>query len=439
MKWAGAWLKSHQGELKYGGCALLLSLAGTAVWLLFRGWPPDFWFQAVPLLAGAVILGQVIALALYSLRHGIHLIGRLSAGTLAAAVILLGAAAWGQFLLEQRDFPGWMVFLPLAGAGAILCLTVFYLLQHFLSPLEELLEGLETAVAKGAGNQMDLSGIPRTELYMIGKYFNQFSLDSRIRSNALEAANQTYRRLVPARLPQLMGEKDVAQLVPGKIHALKGQLLVVLPGKSGQEPTPDWLGRTTEQVEHFQGMVVGYDLSSQGIFSVFEGREQAQACARKILETEVAVAALLQKEAALGVFGGEKQLYPLMVIPNIRRTLMVIRRLHQFGARLLYAGGAGTGLRMLGVDQGEAYYEDIGLRTPKWQARWRPVQPLWEEALAFYQRGDFASAMRKLAGILRAMPQEEASRWYLFRCNALRDCPEKERVLDLLYEKEPWE
>lgn len=93
-------------------------------------------------------------------------------------------------------------------------------------------------------------------------------------------------------------------------------------------------------------------------------------------------------------------------------------------------------MRLLGWDGGTAFYEDTAWRPPDWQSAWRDADALWSQALALYRQRDFVPSMRKFAGVLRVMPEDQAARWYLFRCEALRDTDTGTADTGLLYGRE---
>lgn len=432
MKGGGNWLQRHRRELACLGVAVLLAAGTAAAFRLLTG--QGDWHRAGMVFPAALAFWGLLAFCLHRVRYAPRLVTRLGLGTLGAAVVLAGAAAAAQLWLAQRGARPQVWLLPPVAAALLLCLAGYGLARHFLAPLEELRTALEDACRQGAGSRMDLNGTARTELYEIGRMFNLFSLRSRTRQNALQAANETYHQLVPAGLLDLLGKSDVTELVPGQTEPLRGDLLVVMPDAA--RPDAAWLDRMVDTVENGGGAAVGYDLSCQALLAAFDRDRQAADCAGACIGDHAAVAAILRQEAGFGFFGGERGLYPVAQVPGIGRRLAVLALLRGFGARLLYSGGDGDGLRLLGWDDGQPFYEDTTLRPAEWQAGWRKAAPLWTEALTLYRARAFAAAMRRLADVLHILPDEEAARWYLFRCHALRDRPAAYRDLDLLYEGE---
>lgn len=351
----------------------------------------------------------------------------------AAALILLGAAAGAaQVWLWLTAQPVWTWLLPPAGAVFVFCLAAVGLTRRGLDPLQKLQSALREACGQGPGAQVDLEGIAGTEFYEIGWVFNQFSLSSLARLNALQGAGNTCRQLVPDPLLELLGGQDREGLVPGQTETLQGSLLVLMSG--GTVPDAGWLGQMVETITSCGGAAVGYDLSRRALIGAFGEEEKAWKCACTCTDAPGCAAAVLHQEGALGFFGGKEVLYPAALIPGMGRRLAVLALLQGFGAKCILAGGPEGKLRLLGWDDGQPYYEDPSFRPAPWQAAWQKAEPLWAEALALYRARAFVPAMDKLARILHIMPQEEAARWYLFRCHALRCRPEEDRDLDLLWE-----
>lgn len=431
MKGGENWLQKHRRELMYLGLAVLLALVTVAVFWLVTG--RGDWHRAGLVSLAALAVWGVLVFCLHRVLYAPRLATRLGLGMLGAAVALASTAAIIQFWLWQWGalLPIWL--LPPLAAILLLCLAGYGLARQLLAPLEELHTAVEDACRQGAGPQMDLNGMACTELYEIGRLFNLFSLRSRTRQNALQAANETYHQLVPASLLGLLGKSDVTELIPGKTEPLQGNLLIVMPDAA--RPDAAWLDRMVETVEK-GGAVVGYDLSCQALVAAFDRDGQSAECAADCIRDHAAVAAILRQKAGFGFFGGELGLYPVARVPGMGRRLAVLAMLRGFGARMLYSGGDGVGLRLLGWDDGQPFYEDTTLRSAEWQAGWRKAAPLWTEALTLYRARAFTGAMRRLADVLHILPDEEAARWYLFRCHALRDRPAAYQDLDLLYEGE---
>lgn len=415
--------------LAYGGAAVLLALGtASARWVLTseENWCRGAWFFLTALASWGLL-----AFCLYQIFHGTRLAVRLTLGGLGAGILLLMLAGTAMLWLWFTAQPVWTWLLPPAGAVLGFCLAVFGVTRRSLAPLQKLKSALQEACDLGPGPQVDLEGADKTEFYELGQMFNQFSSNSHVQLNKLQGEGETCRQLVTGPLLGLMNRQSRAGLEPGLTEPLKGSLLVLMPG--GADPEADWLNRMMETITGFRGAAVGYDLSRRTLIAAFEQEREAVDCARACVGVPGA-AAVLHQDGKFGFFGGRQSLYPVALIPGIGRRLAALALLRQFGARLLFTGGQGGGLRLLGWDDGQPFYEDTTLRPAHWQADWQKAAPLWTEALALYRARAFGPAMDRLAEILHILPEEEAARWYLFRCHVLCRRPEEERDLDLLWE-----
>lgn len=94
----------------------------------------------------------------------------------------------------------------------------------------------------------------------------------------------------------------------------------------------------------------------------------------------------------------------------------------EFGAVLVLSGAAEQpNLRLLGWDGETNYYEDPTCRPSGWRGQWVQAASVWDEAITLFRQQQFAQSMRRFARFLRLLPEDHAARWYLFRCESLRD------------------
>lgn len=334
--------------------------------------------------------------------------------------------------------------LPILAACPPLFLALAWITRRLLSPLDEIQRALEEFYTCGSGGQMCLDGMPRTELYEVGRVFNQLSVQTRIQLNELQTINDSYVRLVPDCLLGMLRKRSVTQLEAGDHTPVDGALLILIPRNfSASRESLDRLTRlAADHIAESGGMLVDYDEGLSALVSLFPRTEGARACALACLERleqhgMPVMAAVLEETVELGVFGSEKLLYPLAVSQDMRRKQAVLERVLGFGAMLVQSGGARrTDLRLLGWDGALEFYEDTACRPSGWQSQWRSSAGLWEEALGRFREQDFSAAGRLFAKVLRLMPEDMAARWYLFRCEALRGGAPRAADTGLLFD---WE
>lgn len=334
--------------------------------------------------------------------------------------------------------------LPILAACPPLFLLLAWTTRRLLSPLDEIQRALEEFYTRGSGGQMCLEGMPRTELYEVGRVFNQLSVQTRVQLNELRTINDSYVRLVPDCLLGMLRRRGVTQLEAGDHTPVDGALLILIPRNfsAGWENLDRLTRLAADHIAESGGMLVDYDEGLNALVSLFPQAEGARACALACLERlerqDVPVmAAVLEETVELGVFGSEKLLYPLVVSQDMGRKQEALERLLDFGAVLVESGRTqGTGLRLLGWDGEMAFYEDPACRPPGWQSRWKLSAGPWEEALRRFRERDFSAAGQLFAKVLRLMPEDMAARWYLFRCEALRGAASQTADTGLLFD---WE
>lgn len=334
--------------------------------------------------------------------------------------------------------------LPILAACPVLFLALVWITRRLLRPLDEIQRALEEFYTHGSGCQMRLDGMPRTELYEVGRVFNQLSVQTKVQFNELQGINDAYARLVPDCLLNMLHKRSVNQISAGDHTPVEGALLVLIP----RDFSADWaslnrLARlATEPIARFGGMLVDFDEGLSALTALFPQGALAQSCALDCLEqmeqAQVPVmAAVLTETVELGVFGSERLLYSFAVSREMRRKHAVLERVLPFGAALVQNGPGGrTDLRLLGWDGELEIYEDPACRPSDWQSRWKLSAPLWEDALRLFREGAFPASMRLFARVLRLMPEDMAARWYLFRCEALRGGASRPPDTGLLFD---WE
>lgn len=394
-----------------------------------------------PFALGAFLLIMLLDIWVGRALHSPHLATRLILWELMAAVLLLaamvGCLVLAMVQLGRMDDWVWLFqqLLPILASCSLVFLFLFWITRRLLAPLDSIRRTLEEFYTCGGGNTIPLTGIPHTELYEMSRVFNQLSLQARTQMNDLQAVNAAYQRLVPNSLLQILDKPDVSALKPGDTITQTASLLVLAlrePESSLEQSVPV-IHQAADSIGAFGGMVVDHDEELKALIALFPTWKQALACAQTALGHRLPVtAALLREQVVFGVFGGEHLLLPLALSAHMARRFALIALLRQFGARDIRCDGDTAQLRLLGWDDGLTFYEETRWRGSAWNALWQEAKPLWDQAMESYQQGRFAPAMRKLAQFLSVLPDDQAARWYLFRCNTLRDEGVKPPNLDLL-------
>lgn len=324
----------------------------------------------------------------------------------------------------------WLRMAP----ALIACPFLFGLLMivtwRLLRPLGVVRQALEEFYHTGGGNQMDLTRMPKTELYQVGLVFNQLSHQTKVQFNTLRHINGAYTRLVPDCLCRMLRKQDVLSLSPGDFQTVDGALLALIPETPARtaRALEGLFAPAAEQIAAQGGMIVDYDEGLGAMTALFPDAARAQHCARETISgydgagAGRVMAAILRDSVELGVFGCESHLYPVAVSGSLHRRQEALSMLLEFGAVLVLSGTAEQpGLRLLGWDGETNYYEDPTCRPSGWRGQWVKAAPVWDEAITLFRRQQFPQAMRRLARFLRLLPEDHAARWYLFRCESLRD------------------
>lgn len=427
-------LQSMDGDISISGVVnRILPLDGDGFLLLLR--------SSWPFALGTFLLLTLLEIWVGRALHSPRLVTRLIFWELLAAVLLLGAVTgcmaviWGSVDSSEIRISFFQLLFFILTACLLIFLVLFWITRRLLAPLDTIRSAMEECYICGGGNTVPLSDMPHTELYEMGRVFNQLSIQTRTQLNDLQAVNAAYQRLVPNSLLQILDQSDVSALRAGDMVTQHASLLVLALQNSEEqvETAVRTIHQAAESIGVFGGMVVNHDVGLKALIVLFPSQKQALSCARAVLDRDLPVmAVLLREQVMLGLFGGEHLLLPLALAPHMARRLALISLLRQFGARVICCHGDLPHLRLLGWDDGLPFYEEIRWRGNAWLSLWQEARPLWEQAMELYRQGRFGPAMRRLASVLSILPHDQAARWYLFRCEALRDGKEKTPNLDLL-------
>lgn len=324
----------------------------------------------------------------------------------------------------------WLRMAPALIACPFLFALLIFVTWRLLRPLGVVREALEEFYDTGGGNQMDLTHMPKTELYQVGLVFNELSHQTKVQFNTLRHINGAYTRLVPDCLCQMLHKEDVLALSPGDYQAVDGALLVLIPETPARtaQALEQLFAPAAERIAAQGGMIVDYDEGLGAMTALFCDVRCAQDCARETIAgyddagTGRVMAAMIRDSVELGVFGADRHLYPVAVSGSLHRRQEVLSMMLEFGAVLVLSGTAEQpSLRLLGWDGETNYYEDPTCRPSGWRGQWVQAAPVWDEAITLFRQQQFAQAMRRFARFLRLLPEDHAARWYLFRCESLRD------------------
>ena len=324
----------------------------------------------------------------------------------------------------------------------VICPIVFLVLvlitRRLLAPLDRIQKGMEQFHSCGGGNQIDLQGIPRTELYDISRVFNKLSRDTKIQMNELHQVNRAYSRMVPEHMLRHLGIRSVNALKPGRtVERQTNVLIAAAADPDAGTMTAETLSGIVDAVGARGGFVVDYNEHLNALTALFPTGIDAMACGHDLVEQDLPVLpTVLEEPVSFGVFGGDHLLYPAALTVHMTRRMAAIARIREFGARMIRCGTARTGLRLMGWDGEMEFYEEVEWHSPDWKIVWREAEPHWQYAMDLYRRGSYVFAARMFAKVLQLMPEDTAAKWYLYQCEKLRNMPQDAQHSDLLWD---WE
>ena len=313
---------------------------------------------------------------------------------------------------------------PLLILFPILFLWLLKTTRRILRPLNTIQDAMEKFYQCDGENQIDLKKIPRTELFGVGQVFNQLSKETKVQMNQLNSINESYARIVPNNMLNMLQASDVAALKPGAFVQEEKAILVLVPDLSSERSVqkPEFFNALIENVGYHNGIVVDHDEKFHALTALFVQQEQALECGKTCVDQNLPVlAAVFQEEVQFGVFGGTQLLFPIAFTTRMKRHLAVLDLLRQFGTKVIRCDAKEDNLRLMGWDNGQAYYDDPSCYSSEWQTIWQDAAPIWTEAVNLYHEKKFSRAMHKFAQVLQLMPEDQAAHWYLFRCEKMRN------------------
>ena len=324
----------------------------------------------------------------------------------------------------------WLQMAPVLIACPFLFALLIFITWRLLHPLGIVRESLEEFYDTGGGNQMELTHIPKTELYQVGLVFNELSHQTKVQLNALHHINGAYARLVPDCLCQMLHKVDILSLVPGDYRIVDGALLILVPETPARtaKDLERLFAPAAERIVMQGGMIMDYDEGLGAVTALFSNARCAEVCAQETIfnyqdtHTGRVMVTMIQDSVELGVFGSDHHLYPVAVSGSLHRRQEVLSLMLEFGAVLVFSKPVEQpNLRLLGWDGEANYYEDPAFRPSSWRSQWVKASSIWNEAITLFRQQQFAQSMRRFAQFLRLLPEDNAARWYLFRCESLRD------------------
>lgn len=179
----------------------------------------------------------------------------------------------------------WLRMTPALFACPFLFALLIFVTWRLLRPLGVVREALEEFYDTGGGNQMDLTRMPKTELYQVGLVFNELSHQTKVQLNTLRHINGAYTRLVPDCLCQMLHKEDVLALMPGDYQAVNGALLVLIPETPARtaQALEQLFAPAAERIAAQGGMIVDYDEGLGAMTALFQEVRCAQDCAQETI------------------------------------------------------------------------------------------------------------------------------------------------------------
>jgi len=330
----------------------------------------------------------------------------------------------------------WEELLPVLVVCPAVFVGLIIMTRRLLLPLKEIRQWLDSF---SRGSTIPTERMPRTELKKMTELLNDLSVAALTHFNELEASDAAYARLVPNALLNMLGKESIRDLSAGDSVEMRGALLVLLPLRTAEntDGIAAFMEPAARAVEAGGGAVVGRDGALGAVTAVFPAPEKARACAWAYLTGGGDTAGVITGRVELGVFGSEKLLCLITDAPHLARRQRALSLLMSFGAVMVEGGedAAPSFPRLLGWDDGVAYYEDTSFRDSEWQTCWQEASPHWDKAMEKFQAREFAGAMRDFARVLRILPGTDgAARWYVFRCDSLRGGSKREGDTWLLFD-----
>lgn len=339
--------------------------------------------------------------------------------------------------IQALEHVSGLVLLTVAICPLVFLVLVLITLR-LLAPLDRIQKAMEQFHSCGGGNQIDLRGISRTELYDISRVFNKLSRDTKVQMNELHQVNRAYSRMVPEHMLRHLGIRSVNALKPGRtVERQTNVLIAAAADPDAGTMTAETISGIVDAVGVRGGFVVDYNEHLNALTALFPTGNDAMACGHDLVEQDLPVLpTVLEEPVSFGVFGGDHLLYPAALTFHMTRRMAAIARIREFGARMIRCGTARTGLRLMGWDGEMEFYEEVEWHSPDWKIVWREAEPHWQYAMDLYRRGSYVFAARMFAKVLQLMPEDTAAKWYLYQCEKLRNMPQDAQHSDLLWD---WE
>ena len=358
--------------------------------------------------------------------------------------------------INSKDLTATKLYLRniLLMAGGFVTLVVFFaFLISFKLSLKPLKKLKEAVISVYNGNYgIQTSSNTNDEFADIGRAFNKMSLDLKAQFDKLTMLNEAYYRFVPQETFSMLNKGSILDVRLGD-QTIKDMTIMTSSLRGFKEiskgmdsrqllaQTDSTFSIVSREVSRHSGIIHSYNINritalyesdaEDALLSVIGIREEF-AKDRAITAKRKKTGFVIHKSPVVfGIIGEQNRFFPTMVAENSD----IIQHLEDISEKLkcplIVTGTAFTCIpdvddyhyRYIGylfientrnsIDLYE-FFDGDGHDTLKAKEQ---TLPTFKKALDYYMNSDFYAARNTFATILKENPEDETTRWYLFRCD----------------------
>lgn len=339
----------------------------------------------------------------------------------------------------QREF---LAVLLIFAIASMLCIAILFLQSADLSRLASGMQ-LVAAGKTDVERPRVFGGDMRTLWNALGE------IQKKIRSvnYAKFLTFEAYYRFAPKNIERLLNKASITEVTSGDVTRLKGTMAMIstVGARNGNEQEIGRLNRLIAMIGRYQEEKDGVFVSGDGSLSILrflymenntstlsssvdflkDFREQESAMAGSVPRTTIL---LHYSSFVYGVAGTNQQSSAFLVSPDTDEIEHFARWFREHGLRLVisetvkerenYEGALRRigYIQMTGSGKKMNMYEVLDAYDVRERDRRRAVCERFEQALELFYQHDFYLARSVFSDILKELPTDEISKWYLFTC-----------------------
>lgn len=369
-----------------------------------------------------------------------------------------GYVLFGVYVDDSLDMENWqrelVAALIIFALASLLCIGILVLQSADLSRLAESMH----QVANGR-TDIERPRVHGGDMRMIWSALGEIQKKIRDVNYSKFLTFEAYYRFAPKNIERLLNRASITEVSSGDVTRLKGTMAMIstVGARSGSEQEIGRLNRLIAMIGRYQEEKDGVFVSGDGSLSILRFlymdnnvntltssvdflKEFSEQETGKIGSVPRTTILLHYSSFVYGVAGTNQQSNAFLVSPDTDEIEHFATWFREHGLRLVISEtvkereGYEGALRCIGYIQMAGngkkmnMYEVLDAYDVRERDRKRAVCERFEQALELFYQHDFYLARSAFSDILKELPTDEISKWYLFTCETYLNMEHAEDV-----------